>query len=768
MLLLVLACGKDGDHFAPIPDDDTPRAAVVAGTVYDASRKTVADAIVAIEPSVNGVSESVALALASGRSNPQAASTTTRRVTTTDTHGRFAFDRVAQGDYAVQFIADNHRGAFRTIAVPAPSTLADTIIVDVNLTPTGTFSGVATLEHQSSHPAIVVYAQGTSYVAVTDPSGSYSITDVPVGTYTVRASHAGYLDDTESGTLTTAGEVAVLPAMLLRLDTNVPPVATITDATPVTENVPVNFTASGTDVDGFIVLYQWDWEDDGVFDYSSPTTGNASHLFPPGSSYTAKFRVIDNDGAAGTTAIKLTFAPNAAPTATIVSASPTVEGTPVQFVANGNDPDGSIVLYEWDWENDGTYDYNSASSGNASHIYASAGNYTAKFRVTDNDGATDTDTVALVITPAALTPVHMSWRGSDLNPGSAASPVKTLAQAYAIAQANSIDQVLVEDGDYTEVPVFLAGVDVLGGRTWPSWSEGMSHSVFHVGTSRATANSITVATVVRRIEVRTTAAPGNSIALYSSASNSNLEFQECRFIASNAGAGSAGANGASAGLPGGNGTNGGSGSCDGSPPGAGGTGGTSPIGCPGGNGGMGGQECSCSGSPGATGGCVGGSGGNGGGGGDPGGGGQNGGPGLAGNGCPQFPTPVGTAAMDAVVVVAVVAAVREPRLPTTAPATEEEAEEEQVRVAAEAREDNRDTHPLRSCSSTPHRRLWRATFRVDLAAQAVPVAADASVGRVAPVDWAQRFAATRSGGVETADWAERVAGEAAVAAEWAA
>ena len=302
-LLALLACGKDGDQYAPLPNHPSPQATVVAGAVRDGSDHAVADALVVIEPVQNGVTATIQHQV----DNPGAASTSIpgRRVTVTGENGRFAFDGVGTGDYFLQVIADDHLGAMRNLSVPDPKALIDTVFVDVDLTPTGTFTGVATLENAANHQGTVVYAQGTSYVAVTDPAGNYALTDVPVGTYTVRAEHAHYLEDTEYGTITTAGEVVPLAAMWLRLDSNIPPVATIASASPLLAGFPVNFAASGTDADGTIVLYEWDWEDDGFVDYGSPSSANASHTYAAGS-YRAKLRVTDDDGAIGLAVVEFT------------------------------------------------------------------------------------------------------------------------------------------------------------------------------------------------------------------------------------------------------------------------------------------------------------------------------------------------------------------------------------------------------------------------------------------------------------------------------
>ena len=58
-----------------------------------------------------------------------------------------------------------------------------------------------------------------------------------------------------------------------------------------------------------------------------------------------------------------------------------------------SDEDGSIVSYEWDWNNDGTYDDNSGTDATESHTYSSPGVYTCKARVTDDAGLTSTDTL---------------------------------------------------------------------------------------------------------------------------------------------------------------------------------------------------------------------------------------------------------------------------------------------------------------------------------------------------------------------------------------
>ena len=74
-----------------------------------------------------------------------------------------------------------------------------------------------------------------------------------------------------------------------------------------------------------------------------------------------------------------------------------VHGSSVQLDGSASyDPDGSIVLWEWDLDNDGTYD---ASGVTVTHTYPSIATYPVTLRVTDDGGATDKDTSTVTVSP---------------------------------------------------------------------------------------------------------------------------------------------------------------------------------------------------------------------------------------------------------------------------------------------------------------------------------------------------------------------------------
>jgi len=75
------------------------------------------------------------------------------------------------------------------------------------------------------------------------------------------------------------------------------------------------------------------------------------------------------------------------------------------FGDNSYDPDGSIALYEWDFDGDGNYDYVSDETGDTTHTFNVKGDYSAKLRVTDNSGLTD-------VADPQLTAVRVGAQGS--------------------------------------------------------------------------------------------------------------------------------------------------------------------------------------------------------------------------------------------------------------------------------------------------------------------------------------------------------------------
>jgi PKD repeat protein len=190
-----------------------------------------------------------------------------------------------------------------------------------------------------------------------------------------------------------------------------PPVATAS-LSPSNGAIPllVNFSGAGIDSDGTIVKFEWDFDGDGTFDFTSATTGNTTHTYDTAGTYNAVFRVTDNDDLTDTARVTTTAVragPPGSPTATITSpANPLTVTAPntVNFNGTGSDSDGTIASYEWDFDGNGVYDYSSLTSAATSFRYESPGTFTAALRVTDDSGLTGIDTIDITVNlPITLT-----------------------------------------------------------------------------------------------------------------------------------------------------------------------------------------------------------------------------------------------------------------------------------------------------------------------------------------------------------------------------
>ncbi len=84
----------------------------------------------------------------------------------------------------------------------------------------------------------------------------------------------------------------------------------------------------------------------------------------------------------------------------------------VNFMDDGSyDPDGGdLVTYEWDWENDGTFD---ETGTDVSHSWGTAGTYQVQLRVTDDESDTDTLDIPLEIKVVDNAGWVRTWGGEE-------------------------------------------------------------------------------------------------------------------------------------------------------------------------------------------------------------------------------------------------------------------------------------------------------------------------------------------------------------------
>jgi PKD repeat protein len=268
----------------------------------------------------------------------------------------------------------------------------------------------------------------------------------------------------------TAAEIAVLANT--EAGGNQAPTA-VALGTPTSGDAPldVDFDGSGsTDSDGMISTYAWDFGDGSA----GSNQQNLMHTYTVAGIYTATLTVTDNDGVTDTDTVVITVtdpnSSNIAPTAA-ATGTPTSGNAPldVDFDGSGStDSDGSISTYAWDF-GDGSQISNLQ---NPTHTYTTAGIYMATLTVTDDEGATNTDTVAITVTNPSGSGLIGHWTlddGSGAIAGdSSGNSNDGVVNGAAWTTAGQISGALDFDGsdDYVDLGSLNASADSLTISAW--------------------------------------------------------------------------------------------------------------------------------------------------------------------------------------------------------------------------------------------------------------------------------------------------------------
>jgi PKD repeat protein len=181
---------------------------------------------------------------------------------------------------------------------------------------------------------------------------------------------------------------------------NLPPQVDIeTDISTGIAPLAVSFKANAEDPDGFIDTYEWDFDDD-----STSTKEKLIHTFYTPGSYEVQLKVKDNLGAEANDSITIKVSeliiPNEIPTAEAsVEPNSALVNQEIDFIGSGEDSDGWIISFSWDFDGDGNFDWQSNTTGATKYAFNDSGEYNAIFRVMDNDLDVASDSVSITIQP---------------------------------------------------------------------------------------------------------------------------------------------------------------------------------------------------------------------------------------------------------------------------------------------------------------------------------------------------------------------------------
>jgi PKD repeat protein len=175
------------------------------------------------------------------------------------------------------------------------------------------------------------------------------------------------------------------------------PVVDAGSDTDVVINTEVTLDGSATQQFGTITMYLWDFDGDGVYDDSSESAPAMSYIYTEETEYNATLAVRDDDGNVGVDS-RTVSAVNHAPRIVSIRNDTTVSVfDQIPFGGEAEDSDGAVERYEWDFDDDGGYDYSSTASAETVFTYLSQGVFSARLRVSDDGGKQSDSTVEVTV-----------------------------------------------------------------------------------------------------------------------------------------------------------------------------------------------------------------------------------------------------------------------------------------------------------------------------------------------------------------------------------
>lgn len=321
--------------------------------------------------------------------------------------------------------------------------LTDTAIVTIEVnTPNEAPNAVAEATPLSGETPLEVTFTGsnsTDDVGVVTYSwdfgdGGSSTEADPVYTYTTAGTYDAVLTVTDGGGLTDTATVSIEVSD----PTNESPVA-VASANP-TEGeapLPVIFDGSASTDDVGIVSYFWDFKDGTTSNEISPVKA-----FDTAGTYDVELTVEDAGGLTDTDTITITVTSgNQGPTA-VITADPTSGDVPltVQFTGSGSTDDVGIVSFDWDFGDGGT-----SEEADPEYTFTTVGSFEVTLTVTDGEGASDTDTITIVVNDPVINDAPVAV--ADATPISGDAPLEVDFDGSASSDDVAIVEYLWDFGD---------------------------------------------------------------------------------------------------------------------------------------------------------------------------------------------------------------------------------------------------------------------------------------------------------------------------------
>jgi PKD repeat protein len=322
--------------------------------------------------------------------------------------------------------------------------------------------GFTVSDGQDSNGSIAVSASSSNTsvintVGATNSGGNGTVSWTPVANASGSSTITVTATDSAGATDTEAFVVTVSPV-------NDPPVAHAGSNAAGSEGSPISMNGSGSsDIDDGIVQWGWDCDADGSYETVSASATGAACTYPDNGTWAVGLQVTDAGGLTSTDSLTVDVS-NMPPVLVSAIYGAGDEGSPLSFDVTFTDPGTADThTIAWDFGDSGT-----ASGAPVTHTYADDGAYTVTVIVTDDDGASFTDTgtavvanvdptVTSVVAPDGVEGVSIGFSATATDPGADALTYDWDWGDSSSGTGASLSHTYIEDGVYTVTLVVTDG-----------------------------------------------------------------------------------------------------------------------------------------------------------------------------------------------------------------------------------------------------------------------------------------------------------------------
>ncbi len=302
--------------------------------------------------------------------------------------------------------------------------------------------GKATIVSPDSSTTVVKNLQNGIYIfrlVVTDSEGYKSADELYVTASGFPATTKTTKTKIASNKSTSASTLKTTTSTSQQGINNIPPFASAGPDKYVTlPTSSVTLLGSGSDSDGSIVSYNWTKISGGSANIVSPNSSSTEINNLVLGSYVFRLTVVDNKNDTSYDDVSVIVNDESSPQSNnppYADAGPdetiTMPDNFVTLSGYGNDSDGSIVSYNWTKISGGSATISNPSSDTTDVDNLSAGTYVFKFTVTDNQGATGTDTITVTVENVTTNNPPVADAGPD--------QTITLPEGYLTLNGNGTD-----------------------------------------------------------------------------------------------------------------------------------------------------------------------------------------------------------------------------------------------------------------------------------------------------------------------------------------